>query len=233
MGRETEVACFGSHCTRQSRPWVILVDGNFGCVSKVSSLCTYTLCTVSHGPQQSTALTAAAKHRGPSKPSVYPTQGFYLQGLNLLLPPELGHNYACWSGMLVSGRVEPQSLAQQFLLHLGTVQWDAGHADSSGIPSRMAMLRKQGDRLVSRLQPTSEQLQFLSWYQEHRVRMPSSPCRYCQAPLTGPEPWPVWLSGTGAFLADKSAEPAPAARLILWRSHLSYNTWRSVQLHCR
>lgn len=106
------------------------------------------------------------------------------------------------------------------------------HAGFSGIPARTENAEEGGKKgRMSGLHPlqafcrshmscaTSAHLEPGST--ERRTKQSQQPQLHW---LTDPGPWPSWLSGTGAFLVDKSVEPAPTTRQIRWQSHLSCNT---------
>lgn len=100
--------------------------------------------------------------------------------------------------------------------------------DASGTPARNANAEGSGkEGLGNGLQPTS------GWLEAphepmpaHRPlppglggssteeRAPDGPRSCSPALLTGLGLWPFWLLGTGAFLVDKSVEPAPTAKQI-------------------
>lgn len=100
-------------------------------------------------------------------------------------PPEQNQDCACGAACRsVSVRREPQSTAQQLLSGLGHHR---GIGEWLRVPPELAQ-------------------------EQHGGRIPRSPPAAAGARLTGPGPWPVSLSETGAFLVDRSEEPAPAAK---------------------
>lgn len=97
------------------------------------------------------------------------------------------------------------------------------HRRLRGPQQGMQMLRQQEGGARNGLQPTSERLEaphepmpaHLSTKaggQQHGGEGIKQPCSCSPALLTGLGLWPFWLLGTGAFLVDRSVEPAPTAK---------------------
>lgn len=188
------------------------------------------LFTPGSGPHWSTQLwPCQGKQSQPSKPSVHTTWCFSLQWLTFLfVPQEAGPGLcASWKWHAGSARVLSEQRARlcQLPLCRGAAQLDACPCtDASGTPARNANAEGSGkEELRNGLQPTSERLEaphepmpaHLSTRaggQQHGGEGIKQPCSCSPALLTGLGLWPFWLLGTGAFLVDRSVEPAPTAK---------------------